>query len=166
VMICERGKTHDVAKLLDFGLVRTHFADDGDDRLTRQGAVIGTPAFVSPEQAGSGDPVDARSDIYSLGALAYSLLTGHPVFAGGSPVKTLAAHLYETPAPLKSFRNDVPPELEAIVLRCLAKNPADRFPGVQSLASALGGCSTLKHWTEDTAAAWWQSRDGLAPPTT
>ena len=164
VMICERGGTHDVAKLLDFGLVRAHFADDGDDRLTRQGTVIGTPAFMSPEQAGSGDPVDPRSDIYSLGALAYFLLIGHPVFAGASPVKTLAAHLYETPAPLKNHRNDVPPELEAIIVRCLAKDPADRFANVRSLASALADCSTVKRWTEEAATMWWRCREHLSFP--
>ena len=70
------------------------------------------------------------------------------VFAGATPVKTLAAHLYETPAPLKNHRNDVPPELEAIILRCLAKNPADRFPDVRSLAAALESCGTSTRWTE------------------
>ena len=75
VMICERGRTPDVAKLLDFGLVQATFAGEEDDRLTQQGTVIGTPSFLSPEQAGGG-VVDARSDIYSLGALAYYLLAG------------------------------------------------------------------------------------------
>lgn len=157
VMICERGKTHDVAKLLDFGLVQTHLAGDSDDRLTQQGTVLGTPQFMSPEQAGSGDPVDVRSDIYSVGALGYFLLTGRPVFAGASPLKTLAAHLYEAPAPLENYREDMPPELEAIILRCLAKSPADRYPNVESLASALNVCGGIKPWTEEAAAAWWQS---------
>lgn len=164
VMICQRGRTHDVVKLLDFGLVQSHYAADGEDRLTQQGTVIGTPAFLSPEQAGSGDSVDARSDIYSLGTLAYFLLTGQPPFAGRSQVKMLAAHLYEPPAPLTSHRPDMPPELEVVILRCLAKSPVDRFPDIRSLATALAECDTVKPWTEENAAEWWQHQYGSTAP--
>jgi serine/threonine-protein kinase len=156
VMVCQRGGTHDVAKLLDFGLVRTGVAGGGDDRLTQQGTVIGTPAFLSPEQAG-GEPADSRSDIYSLGALAYFLLTGQPPFGGRSPVKVLAAHLHEPPPPMSSVRADVPPELEAVILKCLAKAPADRFHDVRSLGKAMTECDVGTEWTEEDAAAWWQN---------
>jgi serine/threonine-protein kinase len=162
VMVCERGRTHDVAKLLDFGLVQTHLTQDSDDQLTQQGTIVGTPAFLSPEQAGSGDVVDARSDIYSLGALAYFLLTGRSMFAGRSPIKTLAAHLYELPSPMSACRPDVPADLEAVIMRCLDKHPSHRFPDVQDLATALGACRSAERWTEDDAAQWWQSQDGSA----
>jgi len=102
--------------------------------------VTGTPAYLSPEQAGGQEKVDTRSDIYSLGALAYFLLTGQPPFAGRSPVKMLAAHLYEEPERLVARRPDIPPDLEAVVLRCLAKNPEQRFPDVVGLDVALVAC--------------------------
>jgi serine/threonine-protein kinase len=139
VMICERGGIRDVAKLLDFGLVRPPRCETDGEKLTQDGMVTGTPAYLSPEQADGRDDVDVRSDIYSLGALAYFLLTGRPPFAGRSTINTLAAHLYEKPQPPSEFRPDVPADLEAVVLRCLAKEPAERFQDVKSLERALAG---------------------------
>ena len=140
VMVCERGGVPDVVKLLDFGLVLPPASETDGDKLTQDGAVTGTPAYLSPEQAGGQDTVDARSDIYSVGALAYFLLTGQPPFADRSIVKMLAAHLYEAPQPLSSRRPDVPADLEAVILRCLAKEPAARFPDMTSLDTALAAC--------------------------
>lgn len=159
VMICHRGGVPDVAKLLDFGLVQSGPVDPGDDRLTREGMVVGTPAYLSPEQAGGG-AVDARSDVYSLGALAYFLLTGRAPFAGRSAVQVLAAHLYELPAPPADHQPDVPADLQAVVLRCLAKKPADRFPDVASLDAALAGCQSAGRWSEPDAAGWWRQAAG------
>src|SRR5262245_2871572 len=140
VMICERGGIHDVAKLLDFGLVLPLAADVHGDKLTRDRTVTGTPAYLSPEQAGGQEAVEARSDIYSVGALAYFLLTGFPPFPGRTAMKTIAAHLYEVPEPLSRRRTDVPADLEAVVLRCLAKEPNARFLDVESLDRALAAC--------------------------
>jgi serine/threonine-protein kinase len=140
VMVCERGGTPDVAKLLDFGLVLPPTGAAGGEKLTQDGAVTGTPAYLSPEQAGGEESVDARSDIYSVGALAYFLLTGQPPLAGRPGVKMLAAHLYEAPAPLTARRPDIPRALDAVVLRCLAKKPEGRFPNVESLDGALAAC--------------------------
>jgi serine/threonine-protein kinase len=140
VMICERGGIHDVAKLLDFGLVLVPAGDADGDKLTQDRTVAGTPAYLSPEQAGGQEAVDARSDIYSVGALAYFLLTGLPPFAGRTGMKLIAAHLYEAPEPLTRRRPDVPADLEAIILRCLAKEPNARFPDAQSLDVALSSC--------------------------
>jgi serine/threonine-protein kinase len=125
----------DVAKLLDFGLVLPVGLGRDGEKLTAEGAIFGTPAFMSPEQADGRDDLDARSDVYSLGCLAYFLLTGRPPFADRSPVKMLAAHLYETP----ELPAGVPADLAAVVMRCLAKAPADRFPDVASLDAALAG---------------------------
>jgi hypothetical protein len=130
---------HDRAKLLDFGLVRSVSGGPGDTRLTRDGDIAGTPAFMSPEQAAGRDDLGPASDVYSLGALAYFLLTARPPFAGRSAVQVLAAHLYEEPAPLTDHA-DVPAELQAVVLRCLAKGPAERFADVPSLETALAAC--------------------------
>jgi eukaryotic-like serine/threonine-protein kinase len=160
VLVCERGGLHDVAKLVDFGLVRAPGASADGANLTLEGAIAGTPAYMSPEQAGGQENLDARSDIYSLGAVAYFLLTGQPPFAGRSPVKVVAAHIYEPPTPLSNHRSDVSEDLQQLVLRCLAKNPADRFADAESLEIALGACHTTGPWCEKQAADWWRSRAG------
>ncbi len=139
VMLCERGGDRDVVKLLDFGLVRAVTPGrEADAQLTQQGIVLGTPSYMSPEQcAGDDTAVGPASDIYSLGALATFLLTGQPPFAGRSPMQLLAAHLYETPPPPSTRSPAVPEGLDAIVLRCLTKDPAARYPSVGALNDAL-----------------------------
>ncbi|HUG91336.1 MAG TPA: serine/threonine-protein kinase [Planctomycetaceae bacterium] len=159
IMICERGGQHDVAKLLDFGLVQTLAPAEGAERLTQDGAITGTPAWMSPEQAAGLDGLDGRSDIYSLGCVAYFLLTGRPPFADGSPVKVLAAHLYEPVVSLSTHRPEVPGDLEAVVLRCLAKKPDERYPDAVSLDQALSACDEAGVWTEVQAAACWRSAE-------
>jgi serine/threonine-protein kinase len=158
VMVCERGGLFDVAKLLDFGLVRAPGPAAADSRLTYEGTLTGTPAYMSPEQAAGQEGLDARCDIYGLGALAYFVLTGGPPFGDRSPVKTLAAHLYEAPAPPSARRPEVPADLEAVVLRCLAKDPAERFADVEALDAALAGCAAAGAWTQAEAARWWRER--------
>jgi serine/threonine-protein kinase len=160
VMVCERGGRHDTVKLLDFGLVIPLGGGPVDDKVTREGAIAGSPAYMSPEQASGQDEVDARSDIYSVGALAYFLMTGQPPFAGRSGVKMLAAHLYEPPAPLRKHRPEIPADLEAVVLKCLAKVPADRYAEVRALDVALAACDPGRPWTEQNASQWWRSRAG------
>jgi len=140
VIVCERGRKPDVVKLLDFGLAQPVLTGGKDDRLTREGAILGTPAYLSPEQAAGREGLDGRSDVYSVGALAYFLLTGHPPFAGRSGVALLAAHLHEVPEPPSRLRPDVPADLEAVVLRCLAKKPEDRFAEMTCLDDALAAC--------------------------
>jgi len=157
VMVCERGGLHDTVKLLDFGLVLPN-TTNADERLTQDGAIAGTPAYMSPEQAGGQDDVDARSDIYSVGALAYFLLTAQPPFANRSQVKMLAAHLYEAPEPLTRHRPDLPADLEAVILRCLAKRPEERFENAESLDEALAHCSVAGQWSSKEAACWWRSQ--------
>jgi tetratricopeptide (TPR) repeat protein len=117
------------AVVTDFGIAKAISAarapSDGAT-LTQLGTSIGTPAYMAPEQA-AGDPdVDHRADIYSLGCMAFEMLTGQTPFHGRSPAKMLAAHMMETPAPVSQFRADVPTSLDALVMRCLAKDPADR----------------------------------------
>jgi serine/threonine-protein kinase len=157
VMVCERGGLHDVVKLLDFGLVLVSGADPDGERLTQEGAVTGTPAYMSPEQAAGGEDLDARSDVYSVGCLAYFLLTGQSPFAGRPAGRMLAAHVYEPPAPLTGRRPDVPEGLQTVVLRCLAKEPAQRFASAEGLDGALAACSAAGRWAEAEAADWWRA---------
>jgi serine/threonine-protein kinase len=160
VMVCERGGVPDTAKLLDFGLVLPLGAAADGEKLTQVGAVAGTPAYMSPEQAGGQEELGPASDIYSVGALAYFLLTGRPPFAGRAPVQVLAAHLYEQPEPLSARRPDTPADLEAVVLRCLAKNPTVRFEDVERLESALAACRGVDPWSAKAAAVWWEKTKG------
>jgi serine/threonine-protein kinase len=165
IIACERGGLHDVAKLLDFGLVRSHGLDAGADHLTQEGAFAGTPAYVSPEQADGKKDLDARSDVYSLGAVAYYLLTGRPPFVRPTPFQTLIAHASDPPVPPDQLRAGTPADLQAVVLRCLEKDPARRFPDARSLERALAGCQAAGLWTEERAAAWWQGKIATADRT-
>jgi serine/threonine-protein kinase len=158
ILVCERGRLHDVAKLLDFGLVQPTAEDTPDGKLTQEGAVLGTPTYMSPEQAAGTGSVDARSDLYSLGVVAYFLLTADVPFKGKSTVQILAAHLYEPVKPLRSVRPEVPADLEEVVLRCLAKDPAQRYADAESLEQALARCSCAGDWNRQKAVDWWQSR--------
>jgi hypothetical protein len=153
VMICERGGIPDVAKLLDFGLVLPPVNESDEDRLTQDGAVTGTPAYLSPEQVAGQERVDVRSDIYSVGALAYFILTGQSPFADRAGVRMLAAHLYEQPERLTARQAGVPSDLDAIVLRCLAKDPQERFPDVESLDGALAACR-MDGFGENAMGRW------------
>jgi eukaryotic-like serine/threonine-protein kinase len=158
VFAAERGGVHDVAKLLDFGLVKPR-EDDEPVHLTMEGSITGSPLYMSPEQAiGEAHP-DARSDIYSLGAVMYFLLTGRPPFEGNRPIKVMIAHAHEEVVPPSEHRPDVPSDLEAVVLGCLAKDPAERFQSAAELREALDRCGDAGRWTRADAAAWWQHRE-------
>ena len=155
IMACRCDGGADVVKLLDFGLVKDVRPDAGDQRLTRSDVLTGTPAFMSPEQIMGGGKLDARSDIYGLGCLAFLLLTGHPPFGDRPALAAVAAHLHEPPIPPSRERAGPSAELDAVVLRCLAKAREDRFPDVASLDGALAACPEAGGWTEADAAAWW-----------
>jgi hypothetical protein len=155
IIACERGGVFDVAKLLDFGLVQETRLGKNGDRLTHHGTVIGSPPYMSPEQAAGKSQMDARSDIYSLGAVAYFLLTGQPPFVRETAMMMLMAHAYEPVVPPAKLRPDVPDDLQAVVLRCLEKDPSRRFPDVHSLEQALASCAAADQWTQEQAALWW-----------
>jgi serine/threonine-protein kinase len=158
VIVCRYGGRHDVAKLLDFGLVRTpDWGGREETRLTAKGIVLGTPDYMAPEQVRGAGLVDARSDLYSLGAVAYFLLTGRPPFQRETVMETLMAHLEEAVAPLTNWRPDIPADLQAAVLRCLEKEAANRFPDAATVEKALAGCACVTEWTEVQASAWWEA---------
>ena len=151
VIVATLGGQPDVAKLLDFGLVQDLSADD-DGRLTRAGTVLGTPAYMSPEQAAGETAVDARGDVYSLGGVAFFALAGRPPFLGRTLGQLLAAHRGEPPPALTDLRPDVPADLAALVARCLAKDPNDRFQSVAHLDRALAACRCGADWSAEQAA--------------
>ncbi len=156
IFAARRGQMDDVAKLLDFGLVlppakeRAARHDDDEDRL------LGTPLFMSPEQAMGVPELDERSDIYSLGAVAYYLLTGRPPFDRGGSVGVMIAHAREPLVPPSSIRAGIPEDLERVVLRCLAKAPVDRFADAESVERALAACACAADWDQSRASRWWR----------
>jgi eukaryotic-like serine/threonine-protein kinase len=164
VFTAQRGGLYDVAKLLDFGLVKP-LAEMPAARLTVDGAISGTPLFMSPEQARGQDNIDARSDIYSLGAVAYALLSGRAPFERSSPLEVMIAHARDEVAPPSQHQPDVPADLERVILRCLAKRPEDRFQDVESLEQALSECAAADQWTQERAAQWWQEHERTSAET-
>jgi beta-lactam-binding protein with PASTA domain/predicted Ser/Thr protein kinase len=122
-------------KVADFGIARA-LTDSSDQNLTKTGSVMGTATYFSPEQA-RGAAVDPRSDIYSLGCVLYEMTTGHPPFTGENAVAIAYKHVQENPMPPRRFDPSLPETLEAITLKCLAKNPANRYPGAQDLRADL-----------------------------
>src|SRR5439155_23939675 len=121
-------------KVMDFGIARA-IADSGNS-VTQTAAVIGTAQYLSPEQA-RGDSVDARSDVYSLGCVLYEILTGEPPFTGDSPVAVAYQHVREDPVAPSQRHNDIAPELDAVVLKALAKNPDNRYQTAAEMRADL-----------------------------
>jgi serine/threonine-protein kinase len=166
IIACERGKVYDVAKLLDFGLVKPLGAKGNAVNLTGDGILAGSPAFMSPEQARGRGPLDARSDIYSVGALAYFLVTGRLPFDRESALDMIHAHAYEPLVPSAEFQASVPADLQAIILRCLKKDPSLRYPDAGSLEKALSACQGIDEWTPEQAEEWWRGHGRLTPVPT
>lgn len=130
VMITPQGSV----KVMDFGIARA--VSDSAATMTSTAAVIGTAQYLSPEQA-RGEGVDARSDVYSLGCLLYELVTGAPPFTGDSPVSVAYQHVREDPRLPSSINPDVPPELDAILLKAMSKNPANRYQSAAEMRNDL-----------------------------
>jgi serine/threonine-protein kinase len=161
IFLTERGGMYDFVKVLDFGLAK----DLGpvDQELTRAGQVFGTPLYIAPELARGGKSVEGSADIYSLGCVAFFMLTGSTPFEGASPYDVVAKHLNESPeAPSTRTHQDIPAELDEAILRCLAKQPEKRFPDMESVAQALQAVEYDPPWSSDQARAWWLKH----PPAT
>jgi len=130
------------ALVMDFGVAKAVSEASGRQQLTTAGVALGTPAYMAPEQASADPQMDGRVDIYALGVLAYEMLTGHPPFHGLNPQQTLAAHVTQAPVPVGQQRLGLSQALEGVVMKCLAKRPADRFQSADELAAALEPLAT------------------------
>jgi serine/threonine-protein kinase len=155
IILCERGGVLDTAKVVDFGLVKD-VASNKSVTLSNVNTLLGTPMYMSPEAIISPDDVDGRSDLYSLGAVAYFLLTGESVFEGTSVMDVCSQHLHQAPTPpsVRASRT-FPHDLEAVILRCLEKKPELRFQSVMEMREALLACK-VESWTASDAQKWWQ----------
>jgi len=158
IYLCQLGCHYDFVKVLDFGLVKTSASAEQSQTatLTKVGIVTGTPAYLAPELASGHKTIDGRSDLYSLGCVAYWLLTGQLVFEGATPLEILIQHLQESPIPPSARTElEVPEALDRIVLQCLAKDPEDRPADARVLSQLLSGCRFGRVWTEEEAERWW-----------
>ncbi len=155
----------DIAKLLDFGLVQMSSGPE-DTQLTRKGIVCGSPLYMSPEQARASQDIDARTDIYSLGASAYFLVTGRPPFTGKTKLDVMVALTRDEPTPPSAINSQVNIDFEAVILKCLHKDPADRFQSADELLQALEQCACANLWTPHWANLWWLKQDQLSHPPT
>ncbi len=153
ILVAERGGAPDVAKVVDFGLVK-----DLDTRahLTNEALIVGTPHYLSPEAIHSPQGMDARSDLYSLGCVAYFLVTGQTVFEGGTVIEVASHHLNSKPVSLaQRLGAPVPDTLAALILSCLEKDPERRPQSARDLLKRLDECPDVPPWTDDQARAWW-----------
>jgi len=159
VILCNRGGLPDIAKVVDFGLVKdSKELGPGGASLTNANSIIGTPLYLAPEGVIAPDKVDARSDLYALGAIGYYLLTGQPVFTGATMIDVFVQHVNALPiAPSTRLGARVPERLEAFILRCLAKKPVDRPQTAEQFLAELGETQTPR-WARDFAATWWSER--------
>lgn len=145
-----------MVKVLDFGLVKGKDLKPTDRAMAT--AVVGTPHFMSPEAIDTPESVDARSDLYSVGAVGYWLLTGKTLFDGKDVEEILAQHIQVMPArPSERLGRAVGSDLENLLMSCVAKAPGMRLANAEALAEALGRCEGGEGWTEKQREEWWQA---------
>jgi serine/threonine-protein kinase len=158
LMVGRRGRHLDFVRVLDFGLVKHQdmLVEEDAAKLTADGVVTGTPAYLPPEALSGSHPIGSGSDLYSLGCVAYWLLTGRLVFEADSPMKIAFAHATEDPTPPSEVSEvPIPPALDHIVMQLLAKSPDDRPASALELLTALESCSEVEAWTPEAAEKWW-----------
>jgi serine/threonine-protein kinase len=164
IFVCRYGRDVDFVKVLDFGLVKPRASAATTGSLESVAHVVrGTPAFMAPEQIMGDRELDARADVYAAGCVAFWLLTGQSVFTGATTMETLLKHVRdEPPAPSQRSELPIPPALDSLVLRCLAKDPAGRPASADQLAQALARVPFTRPWTREDAADWWARHAGAA----
>ena len=158
IYLCRLGREYDFMKVLDFGLVKYDQDQSILDTIkTNTEMTTGTPAYMAPEMA-NGEPIDRRSDLYALGCVAYWLLTGQLVFEADSPLRMLIQHIQASPIPpsIRSGR-PVPRALEDLIMRCLAKKPADRPATADEIVAELDRMELDRPWTQGDAREWWET---------
>lgn len=161
IFLSRYGGDPDFVKVLDFGLVKSLSASAAD--LTQTGLLAGTPAYMPPEMA-LGRPVDGRTDLYALGAVGYTLLTGLPVFERATALETIHDHASTIPIPpSRRVATQVPPGLERVLLDCLAKEPDQRPQSARALQARLAEISLPEPWSREDADRWWNRNGARAP---
>jgi eukaryotic-like serine/threonine-protein kinase len=163
IHLCRLGLEYDFVKVLDFGLVKHEGGAVGNTLLSAPGLMPGTPAYMAPEMA-TGDALDGRLDLYALGCVGYYLLTGEMVFEADTALVMIGRHLRSEPIPpsIRSGR-PIPPELDQVILACLAKEPAGRPASAIELSRRLAGVE-VPRWSATDAQAWWDANLGAARP--
>jgi tRNA A-37 threonylcarbamoyl transferase component Bud32 len=153
IILCERGLVPDVAKVVDFGLVKEFTADTGASTQV----ILGTPAYLAPEAITDPSSIGPAVDLYTLGAVGYFLVTGRRVFDGKTDVDLCIQHVTKKPRPPSEVAAvHIAPELEAIIMRCLEKKPADRYASAEALGDALAAVPPSKDWDHAEAVRWWR----------
>jgi len=155
IYTCRLGLQVDVLKVLDFGLV-TGLGGEEATRLTQAGVSFGTPLTMSPEACMNSADVDGRADVYSLGCVGYWLLAGRMPFEGNNVPELFYQHLNVDPPPLSQLGVEVSPELEALLLQCLAKEPEERLPA-DAFSKGLEATGLAREWSQADANAWWKA---------
>jgi serine/threonine-protein kinase len=159
IILCERGLVPDVAKVVDFGLVKD-IAPEATGQSTQ--IIVGTPYYLSPEQL-LGRPITVAVDLYALGLVGYELLTGKRPFDGKTVMDYATKHITATPRkPSEVAAIHIPPELEAVIMKCLEKEPEKRFASAPELAEALRALPAAGDWSRDDARRWWREHKARA----
>jgi hypothetical protein len=156
IFAARRGRRYDFVKLLDFGLVEAVPSGHEPGR-SREGRGPGSPQYMAPEQITGGCAPDPSCDLYGLGGVAYTLLTGRPPFEGDTVAQVLNAHVNDPVVPPSRHRSDIPRDLEEVVLRCLAKDPTDRYQGAEEVETIFAACTSAEDWDARKAADWWKT---------
>jgi serine/threonine protein kinase len=155
LMLCERGGIYDFVKVLDFGLIKEIHTED-QEGLTNPKFAVGTPRYLPPEAIQASDQVDARSDLFSLGAVGYFMLTGCDLFETDSVLDIIHMHLSAKPKPpSERVGYAISSDLENLIMRCIEKNPGDRPQSANDLANGLKACQDAGKWSEQDAQKWW-----------
>jgi serine/threonine-protein kinase len=158
IFICKKGLRYDFVKVLDFGLVRNSgFDSQKETRLTQDGRIPGTPAYIAPEAITQQQRLDARADLYSLGCVAFWMLTGRLVFPGKDPLQMILDHLNRKPDPLsKQSELGIPPQFDELVRTCLAKDPNQRPQNAAEVREWLQKIPFSHPWNQARASSWWE----------
>ena len=162
IFICRKGRDRDFVKVLDFGLVkfrRDEEEDIDETKLTKEGSILGSPAYMPPEMAQKFD-VGPHADIYAFGCVAFWILTARTVFTGKGVLQQLISHVQdrpESPSTLSPF--DVPPEFEALIMQCLEKSPDDRPESFTEIDERLADLTTSLPWSSYDSRRWWKAKN-------
>jgi len=159
IILTERSDEPDIVKVVDFGLVKLLGGGSNEPMATQANAITGTPLYLAPESITTPDAVDARADIYALGAVGFFLLTGQHVFEGSTVVEVCSKHLLEPPvAPSARSARPIPEPLDQLILACLAKAPGDRPASAAALKQALERIAEQTPHDGLAAKDWWRER--------